>query len=163
MIGVSSCLLGKNCTYNADNHLIKELKVLHDQGLVIDVCPEVLGGLLIPRNPAEIITWHPLKIETINHQDVTLEYVTGAKKALEIFQKSHVDVAVLKFRSPSCGVDGVYDGTFSHQLIDGQGVFAQLLKASGIQVFSENQMNEFLNYIRKDENYGSYFKNSTSI
>lgn len=158
MIGVSSCLLGIHCTYSGQHNLLKGLKKLHKEGLILEVCPEVLGGLSIPRDPAEIICNNPLKIETIHNQDVTYEYVSGAQKALDIFLKNHVQVAILKFRSPSCGHDGVYDGTFSHHLIDGKGVFAQLLEDNGVKVFDENQIEEFLNYIGKEEEYGAYFK-----
>lgn len=163
MIGVSFCLLGENCTYNGKNHLINELKFLYDQGIVVPVCPEVLGGLSIPRDPAEIISDDPLLIQTIHNQDVTNEYVLGAQKAIKLFLENNVKVAVLKFRSPSCGCDGIYDGTFSHTLVEGQGVFAKLCQQEGIKVFHENQIEEFLKYIRKDEEYGTYFKDSTSI
>lgn len=163
MIGVSSCLLGENCTYSGKNNLVEELKNLYELGMVVPVCPEVLGGLPIPRNPAEICSRNPLRIQTNQNQDVTSEYVSGALKALDLFLEHHVQVAVLKFRSPSCGCDGVYDGTFSHTLIEGQGVFAKLCQEHHIKVFHENQIEELLKYIRKDEEYGTYFKDSTSV
>lgn len=163
MIGVSRCLIGENCTYSGCNHLVKELRNLLDKNLVIGICPEVLGGLSIPRNPAEIISNNPLFIQTNQQEDVTFEYVYGAQKALDLFLKHHIKVAVLKFRSPSCGCEGVYDGTFTHTLIEGQGVFAKMCIEHNIKVFHENQIEEFLNYIRKDEEYGTYFKDSTSI
>ncbi|MEG0276703.1 MAG: DUF523 domain-containing protein [Coprobacillus sp.] len=162
-IGVSQCLLGYSCTYNANHHKNDILLDLYHKGEVVYVCPEVLGGLSTPRDPAEIICERPLTIQTIKGLDVTKEYLLGAKKALDIFLMNDVKVAVLKFRSPSCGCDGIYDGTFTHQLIDGQGVFVRLLNEHGIKVFHENQMNEFIKYIGKDENYGAYFKDSTSV
>lgn len=158
MIGVSSCLVGVNCTYNGKNNLVNGLKKLYNQGKVVAICPEVLGGLLTPRDPAEIITLEPLFIQTVNGKDVTKEYQSGAKKALEILKKRDVQVVVLKFRSPSCGNEGIYDGTFSHTLVDGQGVFVQLLEQNGIKIFNEFQINEFLKYIGKEEDYGTYFK-----
>ncbi len=158
MIGVSSCLVGVNCTYNGKNNLVNGLKKLYNQGKVVAICPEVLGGLSTPRDPAEIITLEPLFIQTVNGKDVTKEYQSGAKKALEILKKRDVQVVVLKFRSPSCGNEGIYDGTFSHTLVDGQGVFVQLLEQNGIKIFNEFQINEFLKYIGKEEDYGTYFK-----
>lgn len=163
MIGASACLIGENCTYSGQNNGIEGLQKLYEQGFVIAVCPEVLGGLPTPRDPAEIQECDPLRIETNQHQDVTLEYTLGAKKALDIFLKNNVDVAILKFRSPSCGSDGIYDGTFTHTLIDGQGVFAKLCEEHGIQVFHEKQIQELLKYIGKEDEYGTYFKDSTSI
>ncbi len=163
MIGVSACLLGYNCTYKQSNHLINGLKMLYDQGKVVCVCPEVLGGLTIPRSPAEIQCMNPLQIINQDEIDVTDAYLLGAKKALDFFIEHNVRVAVLKYRSPSCGNDGIYDGTFSHVLIDGQGVFAKKCEEHGIQVFNELQINEFLKYIGKEDDYGTYFKDSASF
>lgn len=163
MIGVSRCLLGECCTYKGTHHLDDILKDLARHGQVVGVCPEVLGGLPIPRNPAEIMSFHPLLIQTNQGKDVTDEYIVGARKALKIFLDNDVHVAVLKWRSPSCGNDGVYDGTFSHNLVDGQGVFASMCEEQGIRIFNENQMKEFLKYIGKEDDYGTYFKDSTSI
>lgn len=157
-IGVSQCLIGDCCTYSGKNNLVKGLKKMYDDGLVVAACPEVLGGLSTPRSPAEIISQNPLVIQNNQGGDVTNEYVLGAKKSLDIFLRNNVEVAVLKFRSPSCGCDGIYDGTFSHRLIEGEGVFAKLLKEKGVQVFHENQLDEFLKYIGKEEEYGKYFK-----
>lgn len=162
-IGVSACLAGISCTYKGTHHQIELIKTLYDQGLIVVVCPEVLGGLPIPRAPSEIMTTDPLCVQNDQHQDVTQEYLDGAYRALEIFKDNEVDVAILKFRSPSCGIDGIYDGTFQHRLIEGQGVFAELCQKNGIMLFHENQISEFIKYLRKDENYGTYFKDSTSI
>lgn len=163
MIGVSRCLIGETCTYKGSHNLVKGFQKLYQQGKVIPVCPEVLGGLPIPRFPSEIISQNPLVIKNNHGEDVTKEYLDGANKAIQIFLDNHVDVAVLKYRSPSCGNDGVYDGTFSHHLIEGQGVFAKMCKQAGIQVFNENEIDKFLKYIGKEEEYGTYFKDSTSI
>lgn len=162
-IGVSCCLIGENCTYSGSNNLVSGLKRLYEQGCVVKVCPEVLGGLSTPRDPAEIQSHAPLTIATCSGKDVTKEYWEGALKALEIFKENDIRVAILKFRSPSCGNLGVYDGTFTHKLIDGQGIFAKLCQEHGIRIFNENQMPEFLKYIGKEEEYGTYFKDSTSI
>lgn len=162
-IGVNSCLVGMNCTYAGKNNYVDILAKMYEEGDVVIACPEVLGGLSTPRDPAEIKSMNPLIIETIHGKDVTYEYLKGATKALQIFLDADVKVAVLKFRSPSCGCDGVYDGTFTHTLVDGQGVFAHMLEEKGIKVFHENQMKEFLKYIGKDDDYGTYFKDSTSI
>lgn len=164
-IGISTCLAGVNCTYKGTHNFIKGLdKFIEDyDGQVIMACPEVLGGLSIPRPPAEIQCQNPLLIKNIQDGDVTNEYQRGACTALNIFLENHVDVALLKFRSPSCGNDGIYDGTFSHILIEGKGIFAKLLEDHGIKVFNENQIDEFLKYIGKEDVYGTYFKDQTSI
>lgn len=163
MIGASACLIGENCTYSGMNNLVLGLQKLYQENKIICVCPEVLGGLPTPRPPAEILSQEPFSIFNNQDQDVTAEYMTGAQKALNTFLENDVKVAILKFRSPSCGNKGVYDGTFSHVLIDGQGVFAKMCEEHGIRVFNENQITEFLKYIGKEEEYGTYFKDSTGI
>ena len=89
-IGVSSCLLGVKCTYNGSHNLVLGFKQLYDLGFVVEVCPEVLGGLSTPRDPAEIQPGELLRIETCQHVDVTNEYILGAQKALEILKENNV-------------------------------------------------------------------------
>ncbi|WP_028243350.1 DUF523 domain-containing protein [Pseudobutyrivibrio ruminis] len=131
VIGVSACLLGENCKYNGGNN-INEKVINYIKGHeVIPVCPEVLGGLPIPRDPAEIVDG------VVKHKDgssVDKEFRTGAQKALEILNDRGAELVILKSRSPSCGVNTVYDGTFSGKLVHGNGVFVELLKEYGINV-----------------------------
>ncbi|MCD7839058.1 MAG: DUF523 domain-containing protein [Erysipelotrichaceae bacterium] len=150
-IGVSACLLGEFCTYNAKHHLIEDLLMLEDVHFY-KVCPEVLGGLSTPRYPCEIISKDPVKIMSIIGEDKTNAYILGALKALQVFKDNDIKVALLKYRSPSCGCDGIYDGTFSHQIIQGQGVFATMCYNNDIQVFHEKQLDEFFDYIEKNRN-----------
>ena len=126
---VSGCLLGENCKYNGGNNyseIVAEYIKGHE---VISVCPECLGGLPTPRVPAEIVNG---VVTNREGQNVDAEFRKGAEIALEIAQKEQIDVAILQSRSPSCGVKQIYDGTFSGTRIDGQGVFARLLKENGI-------------------------------
>ncbi|MCD8027582.1 MAG: DUF523 domain-containing protein [Erysipelotrichaceae bacterium] len=148
-IGISACLLGESCTYNATHHLVKDLLLMDDVHF-FKVCPEVLGGLTTPRDPCEIISTHPIQVISINGEDKTNAYIKGASKALQIFKNNDIKVALLKYRSPSCGNDGIYDGTFSHQLVQGQGVFASMCQKNNIKVFHEKQLNEFFDYIEKN-------------
>jgi uncharacterized protein YbbK (DUF523 family) len=159
-IGISSCLAGIKCTYSGSDNLIKGFDRFIDDfdGQIIMACPEVLGGLSTPRAPAEIQNQDPLLIQNNQGRDVTNEYIKGATKALQIFLDHQVEVALLKFRSPSCGNDSIYDGHFTHTLINGQGVFAKMLEDNGIKVFNEKQILEFLKYIGKEDVYGAYFK-----
>ncbi|MDD8048546.1 MAG: DUF523 domain-containing protein [Thomasclavelia sp.] len=146
MIGISSCLCGLNCTYAGKNNLEPLASYLIESKLAIQVCPEVLGGLSIPRTPCEIVGD---KVLSIDGKDFTQEYNLGAKKALKILKDNDVDVFFTKFRSPSCGNRKVYDGTFSHKLVDGDGIAVKLFKENGIKVFSENEIEEFKEYIRE--------------
>lgn len=133
---VSACLAGVNCKYNGGNCLIQEIKDLVDEGEAIAVCPEVLGGLPIPREPAERIG---NQVITISGKDVTKEYELGAQKTLELCQKYNVTEVILKSKSPSCGLSGIYDGHFNHTVIEGHGLCVEYLLKHGYTVISEEE------------------------
>lgn len=134
---VSACLIGVNCKYNNENNE-NELVInfLKDKKF-IPVCPEQLGGLKTPRDPAEIIGD---KVIDINGIDVTYNFKKGAKETLKIARACNCKIAILKEKSPSCGVKKIYDGSFSDRIIYGEGVTSRLLKENGIEVMSENEI-----------------------
>ncbi len=131
---VSACLAGFPCRYDGKTKPVKEIVELVESGKAIPFCPEVEGGLPTPRIPSE-----QLKDRVINEEgiDVTDNYNLGAKKALEVCQNNNISKAILKAKSPSCGVGKVYDGTFSGTLIEGDGVTTTLLKDNNIKVINE--------------------------
>ncbi|NBH83263.1 DUF523 domain-containing protein [bacterium C-53] len=128
---VSACLLGENCKYNGSNNYNKKVIEFIRGHEVIAVCPEVSGGLNVPRKPAEIVDG---MIMTEDGISVSREFREGASLALRQALDEKIDMAILQSRSPSCGVNQIYDGTFSGKLIEGQGVFAEMLKTAGIKV-----------------------------
>lgn len=128
---VSACLLGENCKYNGGNNYNKKVLEFVKEHEIISVCPEVLGGLPIPRKPAEIVEG---RVMTCDGVSVDKKFRDGAKKALDIALEKQVELAILQSRSPSCGVRNIYDGTFSKKIINGQGVFAKMLMDNGIRV-----------------------------
>lgn len=138
---ISSCLLGKNVKYSGGNNLSKNLlELLKNYNVeLIEVCPEVLGGLPVPREPAEIVAE-----EIINKKGISVskEFKKGAEAALKIAILNNVDFAILKERSPSCGKNFIYDGSFSGNLINGQGISTRKLLENGIEVFSEEEINK---------------------
>lgn len=129
-IAVSACLLGINYKYNGGNNYSEKLVKLLEKHEVIPICPEVLGGLPIPRDPSEIVNGEVL---TDKGKSVDKEFRNGAKKALEIVKESGAELVVLQSRSPSCGLGKIYDGSFTGRLVDGDGVFVKLLKDEGIK------------------------------
>lgn len=129
-IAVSACLLGENCKYNGENNYSFSLVKILENNQVISICPEVLGGLPTPRDPAEIVNGQVL---TKEGRSVDKEFRKGAKLALEIIKKSGADIVVLQSRSPSCGVGKIYDGSFTGKLIEGDGIFVMELKKQGIR------------------------------
>ena len=128
---VSACLLGENCKYNGSNNYNKKVIEFIRGHEVIAVCPEVSGGLNVPRKPAEIVDG---MIMTEDGISVSREFCEGASLALRQALDEKIDMAILQSRSPSCGVNQIYDGTFSGKLIEGHGVFAEMLKTAGIKV-----------------------------
>lgn len=130
-IAVSACLLGINYKYNGGNNYSEKLEKLLEKHEVIPICPEVLGGLPIPRDPSEIVNGEVL---TDKGKSVDKEFRNGAKKALKIVKESGAELVVLQPRSPSCGLGEIYDGSFTGRLVDGDGVFVKLLKDEGIKV-----------------------------
>lgn len=130
-IGVSACLLGENCKYNGGNNYNKKLVDFVKDHEVIAICPEVFGGLPTPRKPAEIVDGI-VKLES--GLSVDKKFKKGAQKALDIIMKNQVDLVILQSRSPSCGVNKVYDGTFTGKIIDGQGIFTKILKENEVPV-----------------------------
>lgn len=130
IIGVSACLLGENCKYNGGNNESKKLKDYVEGHTVVPVCPEVMGGLPTPRDPAEIIggvVWQK------SGRSVDEEFRAGARAALKKIKDAGAELAILQSRSPSCGVKEIYDGTFTGHLVKGKGVFAAMLEEEGIR------------------------------
>ena len=137
---VSACLLGENCRYDGMNKLNKEL-LQQKKAILVPFCPEVAGGLSIPRKPGEIINH---KVFSQDGLDLTSYYQTGAIKTLELVKENKIKVAIFKEDSPSCGVKRIYDGTFKGIKILGQGITTKLLIQNGIKVLDENEGLEYL-------------------
>lgn len=133
---VSSCLMGDNCKYNGGNNYCKKLIDYLKDKEYIKACPECLGGLTTPRSPSEIKGDRVINKEGI---DVTKEFNEGALKTLDIALSENIDLAILKSNSPSCGCGMVYDGTFSNNLVLGDGITTRLLKKNGIKVVSSSE------------------------
>lgn len=138
---VSSCLCGNNTKYNGKNNYLPLIEKIKEKYEIILICPEVMGGLSTPRNPSEICGD---KVIMNDKTDVTANYNQGANIALALANKYNCTKALLKEKSPSCGVNKVYDGTFSNTLIEGKGITAKLLSQQGINIFSEHDILELL-------------------
>ncbi len=157
MLLVSACLLGSKVRYDGSDKACDALTELIARGQAIAVCPEVAGGLGVPRLPAEIqhgdgaaVLAGQAQVLNSAGADVTAEFVSGAQQALELAQAHGIRAAILKARSPSCGSGVIYDGTFSKSLRDGNGVTAALLEQHGIRVFDETQIDEAVAFAAAD-------------
>lgn len=138
---VSACLIGVNCNFEAKNCL--NLQLFEEFALkdLFPVCPEVLGGLPVPRVPAEIqggdgsdVLDGKAKVLNMDGVDVTSQFLKGADEVLRIAQTVGAKEAFLTEKSPSCGCGSIFDGSFKTKFIAGDGVTAALLKRNGIKV-----------------------------
>ena len=138
---VSACLAGDYCKYNGGNNLNQKMMDFLQSHEIIKVCPEVLGGLPIPRPSAEIVAGQVMNTEGKN---ITKEFTFGAQKAFEIVKKENPNLIILQSRSPSCGIKQIYDGTFSGKKITGHGLFAALCIEAGYKVLDIEDIDTYL-------------------
>lgn len=134
---VSACITGCNCKYNGGNNLnLKVVEFLKDKE-VIEICPEMLVGMSIPRASAEIVDGC---VTECNGRNVHREYEKGVELALEKIKDENIDLAILQSRSPTCGVNNIYDGNFNGKLIRGSGLFARALINIGYKVIDSEDI-----------------------
>ena len=138
---ISACLLGCRGRYDGASKTQPWVAALAERYELVPVCPEQLGGLPTPRPPAER---KGSRVVTEAGADVTAQYEKGAAEALKLARLNGCRAAVLKANSPSCGCGTIYDGSFSHRKIPGDGVAAQALKAAGLTVYTEENFKELL-------------------
>lgn len=141
---VSACLLGMRCRYDGEDAVSENVMEFLKGEDFVPVCPEQLGGLCTPRPPAEIESGDGFdvldgksRVISKDGDDFTAAYVKGAQEAVKIAKMTGCNMAVLKEKSPSCGVHSIYDGKFSGTLKDGCGAFCALLKREGIEAVSD--------------------------
>ncbi|MCL2438117.1 MAG: DUF523 domain-containing protein [Coriobacteriia bacterium] len=145
MIMISACLLGKKCRYNGEHNLNEGLvQQLQNEKLeYINLCPELLGGMSVPRIPCEIVGGTgkevlagTAKVMNADGEDVTEAFMKGAAEVLRRCREKQVTKAYLKSKSPSCGYGKTYDGSFEGTVHLGNGVLAELLSQKGIEVIA---------------------------
>lgn len=128
---VSACLLGKNCKYNGGNNYSEKVARYLVDKEVIAVCPEVMGGLPVPRPRVELIDGTAINE---NGENVNVYFTAGVEAVRKKIENQEIAAAILQPRSPSCGATQIYDGSFSGRLISGEGKLARVLRQEGIIV-----------------------------
>ena len=149
---VSACLMGRRVRFDgraktSDDELLARWR---EEGRLVPFCPEVEGGLPVPRPPAEIeggvggaaVLSGAARVLTAEGGDVTKAFLAGAYAALNVARSMGIRIAILKEGSPSCGSLRIYDGNFRGTAVPGQGVTAALLEAHGIAVFGEDRIGD---------------------
>ena len=140
-IVVSACLLGRNCKYSGGNNYSEKLHKWLEGKEVIEVCPEVAGGLPTPRTPVELVDGVATDRDGISRD---AEFHLGSSLILKDLEGEDIDCVVLQSRSPSCGVKQIYDGTFTGTLIRGDGLAAERLKSRGVKVYGESEVDKII-------------------
>lgn len=153
---VSACLLGSRVRYDGSAKRVDDEHVTRwrAEGRVVAFCPEVSGGLPVPRLPAEIVGGDgaavldgAAKVLTETGEDVTENFVVGAHRAVEAAREAGARVALLKESSPSCGSLRIHDGSYTGKRVPGHGVTTALLIRAGVRVFNEGQIRDAAAYL----------------
>lgn len=160
MILISACLCGVNCRHDGfiiENKLLKKLVSMRK---AIPLCPEVLGGRGVPREPAEIIGGTAedvingkAKVIDASGKDITNEIITGVLYVVGAVKKMGIKSAILKTKSPTCGMGKIFDGTFSGKLIDGNGILAEALLKEHIKVYTEDNYSSLVDELLGEDNF----------
>ena len=134
---VSACLLGRNCKYNGGNNLNPQVVELLKDHVAVEICPELMAGLGVPRTPIEIVDG---EVKDRNGNSVDAALRGSVEMILSQVRREGIRYAILKSRSRTCGVRQVYDGSFSGTVVDGAGVLAQALMEAGCQVYDSEEL-----------------------
>lgn len=136
---VSACLAGFKCRFDGNSKPCEKIVRLYREGRAKPVCPESMSGLKSPRPPAE---WRNGRAIDKTGADKTAFFEKGAEKALEKALASGCRRAIVKSRSPSCGYKLIYDGSFTHTLCEGNGIWTQKLLDNGFEIYTEENLPE---------------------
>jgi len=154
MIVVSACIAGCNCRHDGELLLNEKILKLVGEKKAIPLCPEILGGFGVPREPMEIIGGEgedvlekKAVIRDRNGNDVTEKVLSGVKEVVLTIKRLNVKYVILKTKSPSCGYGEIFDGTFSGKLKKGNGVLTAALLKEGIKIYTEDNFEELLDEI----------------
>ena len=140
---VSACLLGEVVRYDGRHNLFSHplLEKLKHEDRLVTICPEVAGGLSVPRPYSTIARRIPVEVITDDGEDVTPQFVLGAELTAELAKREGCVAALMKADSPACGNRDVLGAAFSGKEASGAGIAAQELIESGIPVFNESEIN----------------------
>lgn len=143
----SACLLGLCTRYDGESKPNKKVIELAKKEILVPVCPEQLGGMPTPRPPQQLqgcsgedVLDGRGEVKDEKGNDGSLGFAKGAEEVLKLAKLLGIKKAILKQKSPSCGCGKVHDGTFTDNLIDGDGVTTALLKRNGIEVIPDDEI-----------------------
>ncbi len=158
---ISACLLGEKVRYTGEVYPVQSEFIIgwERESRLVPFCPEVEGGLGVPRFPSEIqggegidVLSGRCRVMDKEGNDVTSQFLAGADKAIRLINQHHIKMAVLKSGSPACGQCKIYDGFFRGRMKKGDGVLTAGLKQWGVTVFNERDLEKAEHMIRRLEN-----------
>ena len=140
---VSACLLGDRCRYDGRSNYDDRVELIKEKFDIVPICPEVFGGMSVPREPTELKNGLPY---SKSGKDVNKYFLAGTKKVLNIVKFKNVSKAILVEKSPSCGVHQIYNGYFNGGLTNGEGYVTKELKRLNVECYTLNEFVEkFIN------------------
>ena len=148
---ISACLIGDKVRYDGGDCLNPHIEELMAHFELVPFCPEVEGGLPIPRKRAEIRRG---RVYDIDEREVTRYFLNGAEKALNICRYLNIELAIFKDGSPSCGSSAIARGRFDGVKIKGQGLTTALLRKNGVEVINEEEIPALLEKISNKKDAG---------
>ena len=143
---VSACLLGVECRYDATSRPLPRdvLEGLKARYSLVPLCPEQMGGLPTPRDPVQFYGgdgeafWRgEARLLTEGGEDRSGAFRRGAEEVLKLVEMLDIKLAILKDKSPSCGVSRVYR---EGELVRGVGVVTAVLLERGVRVLSGDEL-----------------------
>ncbi len=141
---ISACLFGDNVRYDGKNNLIDDLEKLQEKYELVPFCPEVASGMTVPRAKNEIQSFQPLVVKNEFGINTTDHFMDGAMQTALACKHNGIKLALLKSKSPSCGVREIYDGNFNGTVVAGQGLTANMLIQQNIRIYDEHQIGELI-------------------
>ncbi|OGB66165.1 MAG: hypothetical protein A2Y94_01710 [Caldithrix sp. RBG_13_44_9] len=157
---ISGCLLGEKVWYDGEKITLNSsiINQWQQEGRLISFCPEVAGGLPVPRLPSEIqsgdgrdVLTGKARIVDSNRVEVTDYFIRGARSVVRILETNLIKMAVLKSLSPACSKIYIYDGSFSNKIKPGAGILASFLNDYHLKLFDENELESACQYLQKLE------------
>ena len=145
---ISMCLLGIDCRYDGGSSAVEKADTLRGLCQLLPVCPEQLGGLPTPRTPSER---REGRVVTRDGDDVTSAFERGTAQVCRLAGQYGARYALLKARSPSCGTGTIYDGSFTGRVVPGYGMTAERLRAMGLRLFDETQIDDLIQALEGDK------------
>jgi uncharacterized protein YbbK (DUF523 family) len=139
---MSACLCGLKTRYDGRTAPHKVLSAISARCSVIPVCPEILGGLGIPRprcsfrgGDGAAVLAGTAGIFDDDGIDRTREFIVGAQEAVRAIVLAKPQLTIFKEGSPSCGVRRV---TVDLVKSKGCGMVTALLTGLGMSILSED-------------------------